>query len=444
MATKRLRLRLLVTVACFAIFTFWNSSYLGNVLETRASRADLPEDIHLPCQYLPGANDTLVVLKTGSTEIQDRLPVHLATTLRCYPNYMIFSDHEEEFQGEHIFDALEGVNPDIIAHHADFELYRSLKQSGREVLQSDDLSGSDTEATQLHGKPENPGWKLDKWKFLPMINKTYHERPDMKWYVFVEADSHLLWASLLEYLAALDASKPHYTGSIMFIGDTVFAHGGSGFMVSQPAMRVAVEQYAAHKAEIEALTDSHWAGDCVLGKVFTEAGVKFTDAWPIMQGDYPGLVAYARPDGRPIADPNKRVWCYPTVSYHHLSPDMIEDFWTFEQQWLVDKSVDTKFLRHKDVFSEYILPRMGADLVDWDNESDGEENDVDSFELCKQKCETSTACKQFSFSSDGRCKTRVDPRLGKASYGMKSGWLHDRIVRFEQDMPPCGDEGWML
>ncbi|KAI5241006.1 hypothetical protein E4T42_08188 [Aureobasidium subglaciale] len=327
---------------------------------------------------------------------------------------MIFSDHEETFMGEHVHDALEGVSPGIVTTHEDFDLYRNLKQGGRAILDANDLSGSSTEATQWHGKVENPGWKLDKWKFLPMLNKTFYEHPDMKWYVFVEADSHLLWASLLEYLAVLDPSKPHYTGSIMFIGDTVFAHGGSGFMVSQPAMRVVVEQYAAHKTEIEAYTNGHWAGDCVLGKVFTEAGVKFTDAWPIMQGDYPGLVAYARPDGRPIADPNKRVWCYPTVSYHHLSPDMIEDLWKFEQDWLANKPDDSRFLRHKDVFSQYIMPRMSANLTDWDNESDGEEHNVTSFDECK------------------------------ATPGVKSGWLQDRMAKFEHEMAPCEGQGWML
>lgn len=398
----------------------------------------------LPCRHLPGANDILVVLKTGSTEIKDRLQIHLSITLRCHPNYMIFSDFKEDFQDEHIFDALEGVSPEIIEHHKDFELYRNLRDNGRTVLETNELSGPATEDTQWHGKTENPGWKLDKWKFLPMVSKTYHEHPDMKWYIFLEADSYILWASLLEYLAVLDPSKPHYTGSIMFIGNTVFAHGGSGFMVSQPAMRMVVEQYAAHKAEIEAYTDGHWAVDCVLGKVFTEAGVKFTDAWPIMQGDYPGLIAYARPDGRPIADPKKRVWCYPTVSYHHVSPDMIDDLWNYEQHWLDHKPDGTRFLRHKDIFHHYIRPRMSADLSDWDNESDGEGTIVGSFEECTSKCVETTECRQLSYSEDGHCKIREDPRLGKATPGVRSGWLQDRIERFEQDMAPCGDEGWMM
>ena len=65
----------------------------------------------LPCQLLPGANDAVVIMKTGVTELQDRLPVHLDTTLTCPPNYVIFSDHEELYRGKwEIRDVLASVN----------------------------------------------------------------------------------------------------------------------------------------------------------------------------------------------------------------------------------------------------------------------------------------------------------------------------------------------
>jgi len=335
---KRFRHRVLAVAAVIATFVFWNSYKLGQ------PTADTPRPFSAalvesppPCWDLPGANDTLVILRTGSTELQDRLPIHLSTTLRCYPNYMIFSDYEEVYQGYHIVDALESVSSDILATHPDFALYRRLKEKGREALNASELSGSGSAADQPSGKAENPGWKLDKWKFLPMVNRTFFDHPDKRWYVFVEADTYILWSSMLQYLSVLDHTKPHYTGSQMFISGTIFAHGGSGFMVSQPAMKLVVQHYTAHKSEIEAYTDGHWAGDCVLGKAFVEGGTPFTDAWPIMQGDYPGTVPYARPDGRPIADGNKRVWCYPTVSYHHLSPTLIEELWRFEQRWIASK-----------------------------------------------------------------------------------------------------------
>lgn len=132
------------------------------------------------------------------------------------------------FHDEPVIDALETVSEDILKNHDDFELHRRLHRLGRSALELSELSGADSEAVQWHGKAENPGWKLDKWKFLPMVNRTIHEYPTKKWYIFVEADSFIFWRSALQYLNLLDYTKPHYSGSQMYIGDVLFAHGGSG------------------------------------------------------------------------------------------------------------------------------------------------------------------------------------------------------------------------
>ena len=414
---------------------------------------------HLPCWSLPGANDTVVILRTGSTELQQKLPVHLSTTLRCYPNYLIFSDYEEEYHGEHILDALESLHPDILATNPDFELYRRLKQDSRASLAESDLSHGQGDFRSITGNAENPGWKLDKWKFLPMMNRTLVEYPDMKWYIFVEADTFILWKQLLQWLASKDHTHPHYTGSQMFANGALFAHGGSGFAVSQPAMRMVVEHYTAHKAELEAIVDAHWAGDVVLGKAFQDAGVSFTNAWPMIQGDFPGLLAYARPDGRPVADENVRQWCYPAVSYHHMTPSMMQDIWSFEQQWIsrhdavshperpeLPSATDLRtknptILRHKDIFEHYIMPRMMFPRDDWDNLSESNEEAVGSFEECRARCEAQPECRQYSIDAEGRCRNRVDPRLGMAADGVRSGWVEDRIKAFPESMAPCEYHG---
>ena len=98
-----------------------------------------------------------------------------------------------------------------------------------------------------------------------MLNSTLFEHSDMKWYILVEADTLIFWSTLQSYLAATDHTKPHYAGDRINVGDIAFAHGGTGFIVSQPALRIVVEYYTAHKAEAEALVDQQWAGDTVLG-----------------------------------------------------------------------------------------------------------------------------------------------------------------------------------
>ena len=335
---KRLRYCILAVVTVIASFVFWNAGHSRrNTARTLRPLSNELEAPQLPCRSLPGANETLVVLRTGSTELEDRFSIHLSTSLRCFQYYLIFSDYEEHYRGEHILDALDSVDPQILTNNEDFELYRRLKQNGRAALAPSELSGSKTQVASSSGNAENPGWKLDKWKFLPMVNRTFYEHPNMKWYVFIEADTFILWSMLQSYLASTDHTKPHYAGDEMSAGKETFAHGGAGFVVSQPALRMVVEYYATYKAEIESLTSGHWAGDILLGRTFLEAGVPLTDVWPLMNGDNPGARLYARADDRSVPNESWQVWCQPTVSYHHMSPAAVEDLWRFEQRWLQTK-----------------------------------------------------------------------------------------------------------
>jgi hypothetical protein len=267
-------------------------------------------------------------MKTGSTEIQDKLPIHFSTTFNCYPNYLIFSDLNERFENEQVIDALEDVDAVFKETHDDFELYRRLRQYGRKSLKPSELSGPLSRPQGASGKPQNTGWKLDKWKFLPMMRRTLQERPDMARYVFVETDTYIFWKTLLEYLAALDSTKPYYMGGQINIGDTTFGQGGSAYVVSRPALGMVVQHYIDHKREWEDFTNNHWAGDCVLGKAYKDAGVPLTHAWPILQGDDIGDMNYGRTDNDHV------LWCHPTVSYHHVAPSVIKDLWEFEMKWL--------------------------------------------------------------------------------------------------------------
>ena len=332
MSYYRFRRRsLLTTTLAIGVFLLCLRLLFGNIIPRPLAQITQRNSAH-PCSELPGANDTLVILKTGATELQDKLPVHFHTTLLCYPNYLIFSDHEEELEGHHIIDALDFVDPEVKSFNPDFELWRRLEQQGRAALAPDELSGPESKVSPMTGKGSNPGWKLDKWKFLPMVNRTLNEYPDMKWYIFIETDTYLFWSTLLAWLDTLDHTLPYYIGAQMQIGDIVFAHGGSGFIASRAAMRLVVDMFVANQEEWEKFTDGHWAGDCVLGKAFKDSGAPLTWAWPSIQGVKPGSIDYAK------YDYGKRLWCYPTVSYHHLSTYEVEDIWRFEQDWLANVS----------------------------------------------------------------------------------------------------------
>jgi hypothetical protein len=116
----------------------------------------------LACRDLPGANETLVVLKTGAGEIEEKLPIHLQTTFKCYPDTVVFPDFGETFMNHTIVDVLEDVDPKIKDNHDDFDLYRRLRRNGRAALSPSELSGSSSDTSSSNGKPTVPGWTLDK------------------------------------------------------------------------------------------------------------------------------------------------------------------------------------------------------------------------------------------------------------------------------------------
>lgn len=275
---------------------------------------------------LRGMEDVLVVMKTGVTESLDKVPVHFQTSFRCVPNYVIFSDFEEEIGGVQVHDAFRNMDPEVQRIIPDFDLYNRLREMGRKGLVTDDFAD---EANSAIGKPNNPGWKLDKWKFLPMVQETLRHKPDAKWYVFMEADTFFFWANLLEWLKHFDPNEPLYIGTETQIADVIFAHGGSGFIVSNPAMQLAAKEYAARTDELHTYTNNHWAGDCVLGKVLHDAGVGLDYSWPFLQNSNVGELDEF------CTDLYRRPWCFPAIALHHLTNEDIIDLWQFERhRWL--------------------------------------------------------------------------------------------------------------
>ncbi|OQO03140.1 hypothetical protein B0A48_11395 [Cryoendolithus antarcticus] len=366
----------------------------------------------MECASLPGANDTVIIMKTGATELEDKFPIHLTTTLRCYPHQLVVSDHGEVYEGFVIHDVLEDVDEHIKATHPDFHLWRRLRDQGRAGLNASELSGPGVALPDGNGKPANPGWKLDKWKFLPMMRKTLEAFPDKKWYVFVETDTYIFWSTWLAYSAVLDWQKPYYIGAEMQIGEVLFAHGGSGYAVSRPALEQVVQDYTSHKQDWEKFTDGHWAGDCVLGKAFAESGTQLTWAWPIWQGDPIHNMKYDRVEN------DRQLWCDPSVSYHRMTPSAIEDLWNYEQSW-VDRreNISLPYHRHSDIYANYVLPKSSDPRESWDNNATDDKGPAKTPAACRAICEADESCVQYVLNDEGKCLTTWRPSFGEAATG---------------------------
>ena len=176
-----------------------------------------------PCIDVPGANKVMVMLKTGATELYQKLPTHFVTTFKCVPHFMIFSDLAQKIADYPVYDAIASVSKQLRDDHPDFELYRRLQQYQSSGQDTSDLQGVN-------------GWNLDKWKFLPMMHHTFTDAGDeIEWFVIIEADTSLSWTNLLQWLRRMDPRQPLYSGAQNLIGTTNFAHGGSGIVISRQA-----------------------------------------------------------------------------------------------------------------------------------------------------------------------------------------------------------------
>ncbi|KAJ5116307.1 hypothetical protein N7456_000655 [Penicillium angulare] len=425
MVTRRQFSRRFAALAAIAVLFFLYHIFSLN--SSDSSEYTYSENVELDangepapfCPPLPGMQDVLVVMKTGVTESREKVPIHFSTTLRCVPHYVIYSDFEEEIQGVKIHDALRSMGPEITERTPDFDIYNRIKEMGRKGLEQDDFAD---EANSAIGKPNNPGWKLDKWKFLPMAQEALAYKSNAKWFVFIEADTYVSWPTLLSWLAGFDPKKPWYIGTETQIAETIFAHGGSGFMLSKPALKAAVTEYKSRKHELHLYTDGHWAGDCVLGRVLADAGVNLHFSWPILQNSNLGeLDEFA-------TDLYRLPWCFIAVAFHHLSPLDIEKLWKFEQKRWHDKN--KRILLHSDLFREWLYPEMATQPLrqGWDNLSDEEQPFVTSFEECRDICGVQKTCVQFAFR-DGACFTSPRPRLGvsRPNTNTASAWFTSRI-----------------
>lgn len=259
----------------------------------------------------------MVVLKTSAVEIYEKLPEHLLTLFRCTPHYAIFSDLQGVVAGQNIYDALENVTAETREKQKEFEHYKKIQQYGAEWQQLADLKGEGTKA-------------LDKWKFLPMVYKSYKVRPQAKFFVFIEADTSLSWTNLLQWVNRLDSRIPYYAGAPSNVGDLRFAQRGGGFLLSKAAAELYATAYEQkYVSKWEKMTAGECCGDVALALGLNNAHVEFYSAFPLLQGETPASL-----------DWTKRHWCVPVVSWHHMSPNEIDILWNFQQEW-VKRNVST-------------------------------------------------------------------------------------------------------
>lgn len=423
-----------------------------------------PDNIPL-CRQLPGADKVVVMIKTGATEVQARIPGLLLSFEHCMPNLMFFSDMEQDIGKYHIYDALDEVAQEWKDSHEDFKFYRDLQQN---FAAHGDVSRLDPEKA----------WNLDKWKNIPMVHKAYTQYPDADWYVTLDADTYLGWTNLLMLLSHLDPDEPLYAGCVYWHSDTAFAQGGTGYLLSRNAVQKFEEIRTPKKInDWETETSFSCCGDVMMSIAMGHAGIPVTGAWPMFQVDPPSLFEWYSDD----------YWCKPAITWHHSRPYEVEGLWQFEMDWINktwdDKEGGAKPYLFADAFENFILPHLAERRDNWDNSclnkefmkppegddaeiegkkineeqkneledrwkeySETEQKSTESVDDCEAACEEDGECYQWSWKP-GICRLHHSIRMGNAAspkHEVVSGWRLHRVEKFLKSRENCTEVKWDL
>lgn len=225
-----------------------------------------PPVVDPACEHFPDTSNVLLVMKTGASEAFARVPTQLMTMLKCLPDYLIFSDMEQDIGGQRIHDSLSTVLFEAQEGNSDFDLYRRQK-----------ACLVDQENCNKQGDPAREGWNLDKYKNVHIAEKAYAMRPGYDWYIFVDADTYVLWPNLMQWLKKLDPNKKLYLGSVTLINNFHFGHGGSGYIVSQAAMKALAGDHPGVANEYDVRAHNECCGDYLFAlalKDKTDVGVQ--------------------------------------------------------------------------------------------------------------------------------------------------------------------------
>ena len=229
----------------------------------QAPGPDSPE-----CAWFPDTSRILLVMKTGASEAYAKIPMQLLTNLRCLSDFLIFSDMEQTIAGYQIHDSLDTVVPEVRFGNQDFDLYERQKKCR-----------IDQETCNWGIRATSKGWALDKYKNIHMAEKAYALRPSHDWYLFVDADTYVVWPTLVEWLARLNPRNKNYLGSVAQLAGHLFAHGGSGYLISQGMMRAFLGGKSGIANKYDIAAKSTCCGDALLSKALkAETGVSVKDA----------------------------------------------------------------------------------------------------------------------------------------------------------------------
>lgn len=401
----------------------------------------------------PFADRVFLMLKSGATVIQNRLPPHVRSTLRRWPHHAVYADVETEISGVKVIDILKWLPEDLLERHRlhlgnYFDLRTMLEEQWQWEL--DDLDGY-------------PGWLLDKYKNVPMLAHAWlNALPQTEWFIFIDADSYIMQRGLLEHLRKYNSSEPHYIGRaadweagvVNKKGEEVkipFAHGGSGVAISRGAMKnlFGPDPHSDRSrmdvvlSEFMDLADPNIAGDALVAMMLFYYVDEIVVEMP--WGRFPFYdTPFQGSNTRDIAV-GPEGWCLPLFSWHHLSPSEVDLIYEYEQTIPLSK----KYVTFADIYRDFIMPYVVDERENWNaitQHFNGpweketalihwKDHLTKSKVNCRTACEEDERCLLWVFER-GHCQLElgvvfrgvaVNTKMKKYQKTATSGWMVERI-----------------
>ncbi|KAJ3411057.1 hypothetical protein HDV05_002848 [Chytridiales sp. JEL 0842] len=272
-----------------------------------------------------------------------------------------------------------------------------------------------------------PGWKKDAHKNLPGLRLLYEKYPDADWYLMIDDDTYVFMENLEFHLQNFDPKEKYYIGTRnMFRGcdgiqqfgeGPLFAHGGSGIVMS----RAAVEAVLPLMDRCIVKYKDCWAGDVRLALCFRDAGISvYTQNHMHFTSEPPN--AYYNYSYPPCTLPS---------TFHHLTPTDIQILYNAHTSSLKSHPL-FPYTTLSDIFPYFLPNTSPMKNVDRPGGDAERLRVLDEWE-CRDAClsEGRAWCLSWAFVRDpdglgGYCwlKKRVPP--GRTREGVWSGVVGER------------------
>ncbi|KAF1992847.1 glycosyltransferase family 31 protein [Amniculicola lignicola CBS 123094] len=459
--THRLRIIARVVAGAVAMYAIaWVSgfprTYDDDELPSDAQRKKA-EPTHTP--HHVEVDQIVVAINTHASDAYEKVPRMLLLTNTIYHDTLVLlGDLEMDIGAFHVHDVLDRFEMDFLSTQPDLERYRAQLEAARFSLDLRSLKELDPR------KEVETMNKLDKYKYLRMLERAWELRPDRAWYVFVDMDTFLVRSNLMAWLGEYDAEDP-----IFFVNPPnaespdPFGIGGTTFVLSHTAMRNFIAEREIISKWESSIADSASGIDILSSAITTELGIVSNMSWPAISGFNPYTIPYG-----------PGLWCEEVVALHSVPPELATDIWrlqrdreeyqhihdplTFADLWI-------RFLQHENLSQprdEWDNLSSGSDNAKWNILFERVEGDEEgkasrgegSWEECRDSCNTNQHCVQFSYSSiampnfneneETRCHLSSSMRLGRyvGSHRIgggggegtwKSGWRKDKFEHWARN-----------